>query len=133
MEYVVKTATKAEAIVSAPNSGCSDSLITFVDAPMYGNGILLESPANQYTFIRTEAKNFDELKADCKACKKLIEKIVKYSGASDSVPSLWHFDTFEEADTFAAIFGCYQNPEWGRDIEVAKVNNGYVVGEPELF
>lgn len=130
MKYVVKGTNNFEAIISAPNSGCADCLVIFIDAP---TGILLESPEGPHTFVETEAKSFDELKADRKACKKLVEKIIEYFGADDSVPSLWHFDGFKEANTFAAIFGCYQNPEWGRDIVVEKGVDGYVVGEPELF
>lgn len=130
MKYIVK-ATNAEAVVVGPSDGYIECI--FIDAPIYGNGVLLESPAGPYAFVRTEAENFVELKADHKACKKLIKKVVEYFGADDSVPSLWHFAALEEANTFAAIFGCYQNPEWGRDIVVEKGVSGYVVGEPELF
>ena len=130
MEYIVK-ANAYEAVVVGPSDGYVECI--FIDAPIFGNGVLLESPTGPYAFVRTEAENFVELKADHKACKKLIEKVVKYFGADDSVPSLWHFDALKKAETFAAIFGCYQNPEWGRDIVVEKGISGYVVGEPELF
>ena len=130
MEYMVTTKYKA-VVVSAPNDGYVECF--FIDAPIYGNGVLLESPTGPYAFIRTEADNFNELKADHKACKKLIEKVVKYFGADDSMPSLWHFDTLKQAEDFAVCFGHYQNPEWGRDIVVEKGIDGYVVGEPELF
>lgn len=131
MKYIVKATNAYEAVVVGPSDGYVECI--FIDAPIFGNGVLLESPTGPYAFVRTEAENFDELKADHKACKKFIEKVVEYFGADDSVPSLWHFAALEEANTFAAIFGCYQNPEWGRDIVVEKGISGYVVGEPELF
>lgn len=76
MEYVVKATKYKAVVVSAPNDGYVECI--FIDAPIYGNGVLLESPTGPYALIRTEAENFDELKADHKACKKLIEKVVNH-------------------------------------------------------
>lgn len=99
-----------------------------------GHTITLRGDGKQLSTIKTKAESLEDLKADGEACRLLIGDIVKYFRASDNSPSLWRFNTLKAAENFAACFGYYQNPEWGRDIVVAKgASNYYYVGEPELF
>ena len=99
------------------------------------NEIELKGDGKLLSTIKTKAKSLKDLKSDEKTCRLVIENIVQYSHADDNAPSLWRFDTLKQAEDFAVCFGHYQNPEWGRDIVVAKsVADGYYyVGEPELF
>ena len=43
-----------------------------------GKGIMLESPADPFELIETEANNFKELAEDKEACAKLVRAIHKY-------------------------------------------------------
>ena len=96
--------------------------------------ITLRGDGKLLSTIETKAESLEDLKTDGEACRLLIGNIVKYFRASDNSPSLWRFNTLKAAENFAACFGYYQNPEWGRDIVVARgANNYYYVGEPELF
>ena len=133
-KYIVRKLINSEiiGITVLGNSPYSSCYVIFNFAK---DEIELKGDNKLLSTIKTKANSIEELKFDKKACCSLFGKIVKYFRASDYSPSLWRFDTLEEAKTFACCFGNYQNPEWGRDIRIEKsvVEGYYYVGEPELF
>ena len=133
-KYIVRKLINSEiiGITVLGNSPYSSCYVVFNFAK---DEIELKGDNKLLSTIKTKANSIEEFKFDKQACKLLFEKIVHYFHSDDNSPSLWRFETLEEAKTFACCFGNYQNPEWGRDIRIEKsvVEGYYYVGEPELF
>lgn len=78
MKYVFNMINEKNMEVDAPGSGYATCMVGFINDPDIGHGVLLESPADPISFVETEAENFEELKTEKRAYKKVIEKIKKY-------------------------------------------------------